>query len=418
MRLMISKEKLVKSILLIWWIIIFFDGFYIVDVGFVPSNFIPLILHGYKKEFNLLCITFVYIILFINDIMNIAKEALFKNYITIFTILFIFCIIFTPIFYPEADGYDSILYYSLIYLNIFFYYVLLDFIKEISRDKRWTNWILISAILLSVLLIVAATICNSTGEIILPHSEMLPFHVRNGLVRYTSGSEAILLGYVISLISLFHPRTPRMMKCCAFLVAVTALIECIYVAQTRALIAIYICTFLITFVIHLSMKRLTSICLIVLMMIGGLLFAAGETSNIINTQLMIDTSEISYINRFAAIGYYIKCTLSNPFIGIGRVSDITAAGKLLRHGTGGLFYPDDVGLIGNMATFGIGILLWYVGLICKIINNTDQKAIKTIFICIFVGSAFTLSILDEKRIILLPILLALYDNIRKRKLNK
>jgi hypothetical protein len=412
MKQKIDLHDLVKTILVLWWFMILYDGFYCINVGFLPSRLIPGILHGYSKHINLSAIAIVYCVLFINDVREAAVNSLFKKYIVAFYSILIFDIVMTFIYYGGSMSITTMIKYNSVYLCLLSYFMLVDYIKLPFGCKRLLYYVLVFSAVMGVLVLVATYVCNTMGNVILPNSSMNPYHVRNGTVRFTSPSGVMIIGYTVSLGVFFSQRIKenRKIHILSLFTLIVTFCVTIYVIQTRALIAGFIVMFG-SVGLFAGSKRTFAKRIFIGIIIGGIAFYIfGDViAEILQKSLSINVGEGSYTSRMSGYIYYLEKIMENPFIGIGRLNATTSLGQQLLTGNGKTSF-DDVGIIGGIAVWGVGILIWYILLIKTLVaRKHNNMGLSYALIALIVVTLPTFFLMVEWLVYIVPPLLAMND---------
>ncbi|MGU8226603.1 O-antigen ligase family protein, partial [Clostridium perfringens] len=241
---------------------------------------------------------------------------------------------------------------------------------------------------------------------------------RLGRIRLTYPSTLISFACVLSFSEIFNRDTKK--KTLNILNLVCSLIYLIYVCQTRALIVYVIFSMLIVF-IFVNRKSAKKIIL----MIITLVIAVNVFINLNITKEYINSftdskNSISNIARSGAIDYFIDRGNENLIFGSGFInSSANSETFYISRGSYGMFSTTDVGIFGYYSIFGIAGLVLYLYLILKMLtiiwtlikSKKIDYCVEIIGIFIFfISTSLTLIVTDSQRIILFPIILALFNN--------
>jgi hypothetical protein len=412
MRWRFDLHDLVKTILVLWWFVILYDGFYCINVGFLPSILIPGILHGYSKQVNLSAIAIVYSVLFINDVREAAANSVFKKHIMAFYCILVFDIVMTFIYYGGSMSIATMIKYNSVYLCLLSYFMLVDYIGLPFGFRRLLYYVLVFSAVMSVLVLVATYVCNTMGNVILPYSGMNPYHVRNGTVRFTPPSEAMIIGYTVSLGLSFSQRIKedrRLYILSLFTMIVTFCVT-IYAIQTRALIAGFLIMLGSVGLFVGSKKKFAKRIFSGLIIVGIAFYIVSDIIiETLQNSLSFDLGEVSYTSRIGGYIYYMGKIIENPFIGIGRVNATTSLGKQLLTDSGKTSYVD-VGIVGGMAVFGVSILIWYIMLMKKTFTRKhNNMGLSFALMTLMVVTLSTFFLMVEGVVIVVPLLLSMVD---------
>lgn len=413
MKIEINWKKCLKTILILWWLLILFDGFYCINAKFFPMAFLPGMIRSYDKQINLIAISALYFLLFNNDVRKAVSKSVFKLFIETFYLILIFDVIITFLYYFGVESLSTLFWNNSIYLSLLSYFMFVEYTYRSGYAQRLLVCILSFSLIMGGLLLIATYMCNTMGVVILPYSEMNPLHLRNDGVRFTKPSSCMILGFTCSLGCLFSEKL-RGKQYIHFIAAMTLIVTfvvTVYTIQTRALIAGFLVMFGCVGVLAGPPKKTIKRIFIGISGFGVFYFFIGDfISSIIESALHFSITELSVTARLGAYVYYLKKILENPFIGIGRLSDQTNLGRELRHGVMGIYYPDDVGLIGGIAVFGIGIAVWYFMLIRKVLKYHSSKgAFSYSLAAVLVVTVPSFFIIVEAVVPVVPLLLVLID---------
>lgn len=242
----------------------------------------------------------------------------------------------------------------------------------------------------------------------LTRTEKLNF--RNDTLRITSASILVTVSLLISATEFFKKNNQYF----NLLNIICSFFYIYYVVQTRALTFLI----LIALIIYLFIKDYQNHSLkgyfIRLIIFLGIVFIIVITKSY---NLILDTyndvsdvnNQISSYARLGAVEYYKTVIINNPLFGNGiYIGDIGTASYYLARGAQGLFYYDDVGLIGNMAQFGfMSVVVLIIYSYTNIIKC--NKIYYLIPAYILLSTLTTLSVINRIPIIALIISMAYMD---------
>ncbi|MFU7515532.1 O-antigen ligase family protein [Clostridium sp. HCS.1] len=380
----------------------------------------------YHVKIIIFIITIVTIIFFLitRRYKYIKDKTLFSNNIILFLILVFFETILSYINYSQYGQtvmdtiwmsyyfYIILLYYILVYLDIKF------------NDDSYKRIITIFSLILSIIFIVQSILYNSDGLLIVKISELSlnGIESRLGRIRLTYPSTIISFSIILSAGRILNKREEKkdLYKIIDILNVILGCIYIVYVSQTRALIVYIFISIIIMFIFRngRNIKRLL-ISFLLLVSVIIVILNLSITKEYINTFNDTDNS-ISTIARKGAIEYFIKKGSENIVFGSGFIgSNQDSELFYIARGEYGIYSTTDVGIIGYYSSFGILGLLLYISLILKLMKIIKKLIVtKRINYCIeligmfifLVFSSGTLIVMDKQRIILLPFILAIFNN--------
>lgn len=416
MSIKVRWKDYLRTVLVLWWLLILFDGFYCIKVGFWPTQFIPGLLHGYTKQINLTAIAVIYCIIFANEVIRAASKSIFKIDIQAFYIFLIFDILATFLYYTGEFSLSMMFWYDSVYLCLISYFMFVEYISNPQKAQVLLLFLLLFALIMGILVLFATYKCNTSGVVILPYSNMNPYHLRNDAVRFTAPSVDMVLGFTVSLGTVFseHHKKIKVMRTLSLVTMLITFAVTIYAIQTRALIAGFLIMFGMVWMFSGSERKRRKRLFVGVLLAGLALYLAGDyIVEALQTSLSIDLSERSVTAREGAYIYYLKAIVINPLIGLGRIYDASEIGMKLRHGPMGNFYPDDVGIVGGMAVFGAWIVVWYATLFRKILSEDLRKGMICSVAMLFLVTLPTYFLFGEVVVVIVPFLLSMVDCERK-----
>jgi hypothetical protein len=241
----------------------------------------------------------------------------------------------------------------------------------------------------------------------------IPYSIRNGTPRLGIGTEIVLVSLFISFVSVLQKKKLQLID---FANLLLGLVQVIVVNKGRSAIFYLAITFL--FGTLLFLKLLPRIIIFSLLLITLLLLSPTfpAFSNAVEAYFYGDDG---IMVRFQAIEFYMNQFYHHPLIGMGFIST-NGPFWYLAQGYDGLFYYDDVGIVGFMNRFGcIGLLLVsYLIFQCTKTswgNHSISGYVEKTFLFYIVVSLINLSFLDLERLVYLFLLFAINDYSLKEK---
>lgn len=151
--------------------------------------------------------------------------------------------------------------------------------------------------------------------------------------------------------------------------------------------------------------------------VGGIAVISGKVLSIIESIL---GNSGSWFARVEGVTHYLSVGLEHFFIGIGMADpeSLPAVAKYVR-GAGGIYYPDDVGIVGLFALLGVvGVTLYVFVLVraFKAFKTSDNKAL-ILGVCVcFALSSILSSYFDRTRLTALVLTAVLCDINSKQRI--
>ncbi len=396
----------------------------LLDVSFfylLPIDSISNVLSNYQKLLITIFVVFALVLTFFKTFKNI--RYLFFYNILFLGFLYVSEVVLSNISYNQ--GIKSIIVSSNQYIVLGAYFLISYYVVKKSNIDTLEKIILIFVIALSSIFIIQYLIYKFDGNLFLfIDKNRALMSKRFGEIRIYESTYFNIWGFVLAFgIALKRKSTNKKI---AIVACVVSFIQILLVSKNRMglLIAILSCIYMI--LINLGKNRYFKYLIgsIIIVAVFGM-FKVPVLNNFIST---INLKDEGIAIRFEAIEYYINQINSNPFFGTGfiQVKENDDSFNFVR-GEKGLFYKDDVGVVGIINTFGIIGLIWYLFLAAKIIKilfnirnkNKEKNYIEIYGLSLFIlgGSAF-MNPFDTQRIVLFPFFLALIDVSNKEFLLK
>ena len=171
--------------------------------------------------------------------------------------------------------------------------------------------------------------------------------------------------------------------------------------------------------IYRSKKRITAALFLIgtFALVGGVAVVSSKVLSIIESIL---GNAGSWFARVEGVTHYLSVGLEHFFFGIGLADaeSIPEVAKYVR-GVGGLYYPDDVGIVGVFALLGVVGVILYVFVLARVFKafklaGNNKALILGLCVC-FACSSLLSSYFDKARILALVLTAVLCDiNCRQR----
>lgn len=242
---------------------------------------------------------------------------------------------------------------------------------------------------------------------------------RDGSLRIGLGSLApFLLLYSFSCCC--DSRRNFRKRCAALITSVVTAGAYVYCTQTRALNLALGGALLA--ILMVARYRASKKAVLLYLLAAGIFFCfyQGIFSDLVYSLFFDQSKSSSALGRLYSIKHYLQAFYDNPVFGTGIIRETNLKFAFIKHGSDGLVYSDDVGLIGLIGENGIiGLIFYslilfrllyltYEMVIKKKIWNTDTYFMTGMSVFLILTSA-TLIITNTMRIFLCPFLLAFYE---------
>lgn len=246
---------------------------------------------------------------------------------------------------------------NLLYMPLA-YIVCILILKINDSASFFLKSLIFSNIIFSTLILIQAITYNKLGRLFLTIYWVDDgVYMRNGRIRITEAAVLILLMFIVSYSMLF---TSRKLWYVNFVNCVISLITLLYVSQTRQLTLIAYVVMLLVIVYKLIQYSQKSVAGFIFFMIFILIVVAYFSIFILFNNLDIfsiigiSKTEKSYVARYGAVHFFIH-----------QLHWLYGTIVEFHHGQGiaGLYYTADIGVLGNMADYGILSGIIYVFMI-------------------------------------------------------
>lgn len=290
---------------------------------------------------------------------------------------------------------------------------------EKCRDSRKILDLFLALIFVYVILIFLQAMVYNTSSFWFLNGYISEKSFRDGSLRIGLGSLApFLLLYSFSCCcdSGQHFRK----RCTALIVTVVTVGAYVYCTQTRALnLALGGAMLAILMVAKYRASKKT-ILLYLLAMGIFFCFYQGIFSELVYSLFFDQSKSSSALGRLYSIKHYLRAFYDNPVFGTGIIRETNLKFAFIKHGSDGLVYSDDVGVIGLIGENGIIGLIFYSLILFRLLYLTYEMVIKkkvwntdTYFMAgmsvFLILTSATLIITNTMRIFLCPFLLAFYE---------
>lgn len=334
-----------------------------------------------------------------------------KGKFTVHSIFFIYLIICEIIITKLRYNLGNI---NLLATSISYFVILLYFILVYYRiDKEKIIKIFINLTLILSLVLILQFLVYEIWEITFLSLDLGSF-LRFGEVRIGEGAFIISIGVILAIAKIINSNKLFSKENSINIVTVIlGLADIIFVAKTRSILLFLIVSVFIMLIITIKNKiKIISVCILC-----SLIFIS---SPIMKKYIELNNNEEwSTIARRGAIEYYLEQAKDMPIFGTGMINP----GKddelfYYARGPQGIFYRDDVGIIGLLNGFGAMGVLWYIILLASIapiiLKKIKMREISSsshilgLFMFLLLCST-TIIFTDPQRLYLLPYILYMIE---------
>lgn len=391
---------------------------YILPIESISGGFI-----GNYQKLGVVIFTLFIFFIFSNRIFMKGKKYLFLLHIIAFLIFF--SIDFILSLYKYNQSILAIVSVSNHYLAIIIYFISMLYLFKFKDVNKLYNLIINSSIILSILFILQYYIFKFSHKFILfIDKEKFLSTVRFNESRITENDFFFIFTAVLIfgiLLNKFDSK--RLSKKYLILAFILNFYEILIVSKSRMGLILVISCCLITVIIKYRRNKMKQYFIVLLCLLAlAFIIQIPSINKIIAS---ISMKDYSLLTRFDAIDFYVDQLIKDPFLGVGFIKPIENDWSYYYvRGKNGMFYKSDMGILGNVHTFGLLFLIWYLSLLIKIFkiilnifkNKKENENLELFgfFFLITVGSIF-INPLDPQRIVLFSILLSIFDY--KNKLN-
>ncbi|MDM0979081.1 hypothetical protein QTJ05_14230 [Clostridium perfringens] len=306
---------------------------------------------------------------------------------------------------------------SLFSVSIYYFVILIYFIISYYnvKQKEIIKIFINISLVLSIILIIQFVLYEKSGIAFLKIN--VGSVKRFGEVRISEGAHAVALGIILSFSEIIKSRKILLESNIKnILNLILGFIEIIFIAKTRSILVILIISIIFMLLYH-SKGISERIKIIFMIIISSIILM---NSNIVKKYDNLDSEEKwSTIARKGAIEYYLDQVVEKPLFGVGIINPSESIEMhYYARGPLGIYYRDDVGIIGFLNAFGLVGLIWYISLVYKILKIISvnikkgciRKNIQIIGLGMFLSAcSFTIIFTDPQRIYLLPFVLYMIE---------
>lgn len=414
---------LVLHVILSLFIILSYHCFYI----FKYPNWLSSLTWIYNFSLVVFFVTIFYLILYWK---SVRKCSWIFHYICLLMICISLIFIYSYYKYPFQPMFDTIRVAAVFLMPICSVLFLIEF-SLYNRFVTFLQMVNILSLFWNILIIVQSIVYAKKGLILDFSSYFIgdDVYVRNNTIRISTG---ILSEYMIiyNFSALYNKKLNKSFSYLFHLIAFVIGIYCIFfVAQSRAdevYVFVSLCTIL--FVGDGSLKHRV---ITFLVFISGLfiIYFSDIFSSFLSTFNPSGEYQNGTTHRLYAIEYYIEIILNNPIFGNGfaLTTNRSQVYYYVEHGIKGWAYYSDVGFLGLLANVGIFSFVVYIIPIFRqfqVLTLLSKRncIVESLFLLgSFVYtllSSFSLISTDATRMLQFAFIIALYETVYMKLMNK
>ena len=361
------KVRAYKIIYLIWIVILLLE----VDF-FHLFSFLSEALIDVNTVYNRTLIAALSLIAFIIAMFYYKKEINDKWFYKYYMALVLFL---SVQFIASAFKYDMTLmdYFMEMrfYLVQFLIYPLVVICKKYGLDK-FTKSIFVIVGIEAFLIGLQAILSNTSGI------WFLEGYTRSYIMLYGKTIRLFASPLVAYMVLFVLAKVITCVKVSIFeaIASIVSLLIILFVHQTRSNIIAILATIIIVILFTKLSKRKAILCLI-LVVIMAYAINMGVLDEFFATFQKGDIRYTSTVIRMEEISYFLRQFSDNILLGIGCIRDNHTAFMKLKYGSQLNYYYSDIGIIGDLAKFGISGILLDAFLIVGAISSKKNSFLQT-----------------------------------------
>lgn len=296
---------------------------------------------------DILCILILFVGL--NYIRNFLNSLIYVKWLFCLGIVYALSMTMQGMLYGNYSAALRMLS-NLLYMPLA-YVVCILILKINDSASFFLKTLIFSNVIFSTLVLIQSVIYNKSSKLFLTifWVDNVPY-MRNGRIRITEAAAIILLMFIISYCMLFISRELWKIN---FANCILSLITLLYSSQTRQLTLIAYVVMILVIIYKLMQYAQRSIAgfiffifFIIVAIACFLIFILFNSFNSVDIFSLVGISktEKSYVARYGAVHFFIH-----------QLHWLYGTIVEFHHGQGiaGLYYTADIGVLGNMADYGI-----------------------------------------------------------------
>lgn len=398
----------------------------LLQVNFFDLITFPPIWDSLNSNVNKYAMLSVSILIWIFSIFTLSKQDSKKvdfryQQFNMSTLYFFVMLIVVWISSSVIYGQSSLITFQNMYWYFvfpFLYFGLKDYLMDHNSFLKFDRMVVSAGIVVAILyLLYAKSLIVLHPNAVIDIQNLYNGKMQYGFYRFQAPTDFVFfVSFYLSTAVIMGSRTFNL----KYVVQQLILIANIFlVGQVRVYFAVAFLLFLFVIFIQI-INRLREIKLVPIVV--------GTVTGLVMIALIINklgffgegTRQASSIVRGEAISYYLSHTFDHVLYGLG-FPDIGTNYYLLRGFSqtyqSSVFYLEDVGLFGSIATFGVFGIIYFILLFTKlirIIKNSDNKIVMSVIIVSLSITFLTLIPLNASRIMLMPFYLIILTSLSRR----
>lgn len=386
----------------------------LIDMSFlylIPIESLSIGTIGYYQKTGLVMISISIIIIYSKKIFNNEVKYLFKNNILLLCFMVFISINLSKLTYNQS--FLSILSVSSQYIVLITYFLINYALSKNISLKDFEVIVMKYTIILSILFIIQYIVYSVSGNLFLN----IKLGTRYDSIRIYESDYFLVFGSILSYSNIFKLSNNSREKNISVIAFILSFIEVVFISKSRmGLIMILISCFIVS-LIRYRTNLVKQTMIIFICLISALILI--NIPIIKKAFLSISANDTSLIIRERAFEFYGEQFKEKPLLGVGFIKPIeNDYSYYLARGYNGMFYKEDMGILGSIHTLGIVFGVWYIFLCLKILKviyilykyKLEREFIEIFGICILVilGS-IVMNPFDPQRVVVLIIFIALVE---------
>lgn len=345
MGIKIRKKGMINRIIIFIMLMVGFHCFYLFEY--------PDVLKNITWSYNWSII--VVIISFWGFILKKKKKCWVNRYLYFLTLVILIEIVYTSFNYPNQKLFETFRV-GCTFLFLFSTILFQEYMQNNGTEKLIK--IISYCCFIWQILIIIESFFYTKGILLFDFSSYFYgdlVYERNKTIRMGIGilSEFMLIFNFSNYFSNHGIRKKEQLR--SLIMFIVALYALFFIDQSRANEVYVLLTIMI--IILIGSKSLKA-RLITIFVVGGIIFVTTSTNivdNFIDSFSSIGQYSNGTTHRLYALEYYTQCIIKNPILGNGilKTTNIADPYYSVEHGTLGVAYYSDLGIVGLLANVGI-----------------------------------------------------------------
>lgn len=378
------------------------------------------------KSDNIILIISVASLIFLSTVLILKKKFVstyskYLKYIMSLICAIFFVMMYSFVKYPRQSLF-TVFKEASVWLVPIFSLIVIFYLERGGSIQSLLECMNFFAVMWYILLIVQVFWYNQTGSFLLNFQEYFLQHYNEG--DYGIRVNMHVFGNAMIIYNAICLKYDKYIKMKIW--HLSALIMGIYclmvIQQTRALIFYLVVVVAISFFVFSDKGIKTRIIQLTIVLVAGYTLCFTDIvgsffdSFSINGEKAISTSA-----RLYALKYYMECFFDNAIFGNGFADGAKGSVySVIEHGTSGLAYYGDMGIIGAMANIGLMTIITFIIPIIRMIKvwknkmkyyDEKVKAVLLSFIIFFIVSSPTYFVMSGRNVLLFAIVFGIFEYI-------